>query len=189
MNSPYTHNKTQFYQQLYQSKDWEPISWPVKFFRNVYDIASKSRDNRTKIAAVIVKDNHIIAEGYNGFPVGVNDFIEERYSKPLKYSFFEHGERNAIYDCARRGVSACGGILYTQGKPCSDCCRGIIQAGIKEVVIHKQWNDYEKILNHSKWLESAKISEEMFYEAGVKLSVFDGVIGRRGFLDGNIIEI
>lgn len=182
-------NKTKFYQELYPSSEWIPISWDEKCFRNVYDIAAKSRDSRTKIAAIIVKDKRIVAEGYNGFPVGVDDFIEERYKKPLKYSFFEHGERNAIYDCAKRGVSSSGATLFSQGVPCVDCCRGIIQAGITEVVVHKQWQDYEKEFNHEKWIESAKISEEMFYEAGVKVRVFNQKIGRKGFLDGRIIEV
>src|SRR5438045_6573381 len=104
-------------------------SWDEYFMRHVYLVASKSKDTRTKIGAVIVRDKRIISEGYNGICQGVYDHIESRYVKPKKYFFFEHGERNAVYGCARHGIATLGAKIYTQGIPCADCARAVIQAG------------------------------------------------------------
>ena len=60
--------------------------------------------------------------------------------------------------------------MYTNGVPCADCARGIIQSGIKEVVVDRDWDDQSA----EKWAESAKKSLEMFYECGVKVRYYDG---------------
>ena len=135
-------------------------SWDELFMRHAYLISSKSKDTSTKIGAIIVKDNrYIISEGFNGLPIGVNDNIEERYQRPFKYNLFEHAERNSIYQCARQGIITKGTVMFTQGIPCTDCARAVIQAGIKEVIVHKQWEDSSNYLKQTKWLECAKISQ------------------------------
>ena len=58
--------------------------------------------------------------------------IEERQERPEKYYWFEHAERNSIYNAARIGVSTKGSKMYmTCGVPCADCARAIINAGAK----------------------------------------------------------
>jgi len=75
--------------------------WNVWFMQGVYWVASKSKDPKTKIGALIVKDTRIISTGYNGIPIGVDDNVETRHQRPEKYKWYEHGERNAIYAAAR----------------------------------------------------------------------------------------
>ena len=67
------------------------------FLQGVYWVASKSKDPKTKIGAILVKDRRIISTGYNGIPMEVDDSINDRHQRPEKYKWYEHGERNAIY--------------------------------------------------------------------------------------------
>lgn len=157
--------------------NWEPMSWDEYFMRHVYLAARKSKDPSSKIGSVIVKDNSIISEGYNGMPVGVSDLVKERYIRPNKYYYFEHAERNSIFHCSRHGIPTKNSILYTQGLPCSDCARAIIQSGIKTIVLHKQYENVGLMSNREKWIESGKVSKEMLSEANVEIKIFDKELG------------
>lgn len=141
------------------------------FMSMAYLIASLSKDKSTHIGAVIVgPKNEIRSVGYNGFVRGINDDVSERQERPEKYYWMEHGERNAIYNANLVGISLEGCRMYTNGVPCMDCARAIIQSGIKEVIVDKSWDSENKDV----WLENAKRSLEMFEEAGVKISYWDG---------------
>jgi dCMP deaminase len=166
-------------------------SWDERFMRDVYEWASKSKDPMTKIGAVILHwdEKDPISHGYNGIVRRVRDDVPERWERPEKYFWMSHAERNAIYNCARRGRASEGTTLFTQGIPCCDCADGVIQAGITEVVVHKQWQHYEKEFNWKKWQDSATRSQTKFLEAGIRIRVFDGKIGSHGFLDGKIIDV
>ena len=149
------------------------MSW-VEYFRNIAEkVKEKSKDERTQIGAVIVgKDKEIVSTGYNSFPRGINDNKPKRQEKPEKYYWFEHAERNAIYNAARIGVSTKGCTMYlTCGVPCADCARGIINAGIERIFVTR----YSRGAKSQKWLDSAERSLEMFEEAGVNVQWYDEV--------------
>jgi len=55
-------------------------------------------------------------------------------TRPEKYLFFEHSERNAIYNAARNGTALNNSVFYVTGFPCVDCLRGIVQVGSKKIV-------------------------------------------------------
>lgn len=140
------------------------ISWDRYFMTMAYLVAMKSKDESTHCGSVIVDDmNHIVSTGYNSFVRGINDNVPERQLRPAKYMWFEHGERNAVYSAAYRGISTKGCKIYVTGIPCADCARAIVQAGIKEVIIQER-KEFGK-----EWEESCKVTLEMFEEAGVKL--------------------
>lgn len=144
-------------------------SWD-EFYLDMADvIASRSKDKSAKIGAVLVKDGAVISLGYNGFPRGVNDNVESRHERPAKYSYTEHGERNAVYNAARAGISTLGSTMYTQGVPCADCARAAIQAGVKRLVA--RWQANENIF--AGWIETCRIGREMLEEAGVEVVVID----------------
>ena len=46
-------------------------------------------------------DNEIRSTGYNSFPKGLNDDLQERQERPEKYYWIEHAERNALYNAPR----------------------------------------------------------------------------------------
>lgn len=151
----------------------EKITWDELFMTMVYLVAMKSKDKNTHIGAVVVgPDNEVRFVGYNSFPRGIDDCVEERQKDPEKYFWFAHAEANAIYNAARVGVSLKGCKMYTNGTPCSGCAAGIINSGIKEVIVDKSWDDD----NPEKWKEEAERSSIMFREAGVKIRYYDGKI-------------
>ena len=147
------------------------MEWDRYFLNIAEQVKEKSKDKRTHIGAVIVgKDNEIVSTGYNSFPRGINDKIEERQERPEKYYWIEHAERNAIYNAARIGVSLRESTMYlTCGIPCSDCAKGIISSGIKR--IHCKIKDTTR--NREYWDEHAKRSLQMFKESGVEVIFYN----------------
>ena len=145
------------------------MNWKDYFRNIVQQVKLKSKDKYTKIGAVIVgKDNEIVSTGYNSFPRGIHDGVDARQERPEKYYWFEHAERNAIYNAARIGVSTKDCTMYlTCGMPCADCARGIINAGIRRIIIE---DDDDAI--SSKWSEHAERSVVMFREAGVVVDYY-----------------
>jgi dCMP deaminase len=143
----------------------------VQYFRELaHTVKIKSKDKNTQIGAVIVgKDKEIVSTGYNSFPRGIDDTKDERQERPEKYYWFEHAERNAIYNAARIGVSTKGTTMYLScGVPCSDCARGIINAGITRIFCERGGG-----AKGVKWAESAERSWTMFDEAGVSVQFYD----------------
>lgn len=171
---------------LGQDANWDVMGWDELFMRHAYLIGSKSKDTYSKIGAVIVRDNAIISEGFNGIPRRVSDDVGNRYMRPEKYYWFEHGERNAIFHCARNGIRTDGSIIYCFGTPCSDCTRAIINSGIKEVIIHKQWESIGFNNSSEKWSESTMRSNIMFTEAGIDVKVFDMFLNVKTMIDGKV---
>lgn len=110
-------------------------SWDQHFLDMAALAATRSKDRSTRVGAVIVDLNrNVRATGYNGFPRRVNDDIDARHERPIKYRYTEHAERNAIYSAARAGVSTDGCTMYCTHAPCSDCARAVIQAGVLRIV-------------------------------------------------------
>lgn len=144
----------------------------VDYYREIaHVVKTKSKDNSTQIGCVIVgPGNEIISTGYNSFPRGIDDDIDERQERPEKYFWMEHAERNAIYNAARIGVSTMNSTMYmTCAISCADCARAIINSGIKKVYFEKEM----VVTNISKWRESADRALMMFEEAGVDIEIYD----------------
>lgn len=175
------------------------MDWNKYFMTMVYLVSMKSKDSKTKIGAVIIgRDKGIRSTGFNGLPRGVVDDMskveeelpfQDRNERPEKYFWYEHAERNAIYNSANVGIPLKDCIMYTQGVPCADCGRAIIQSGINHVIVHQQWEDNGEFMSHQKWVESAGRTMQMFKEAGIGLVQWDGKIAKEiyGMSDGKII--
>ncbi|MCM1490075.1 MAG: dCMP deaminase family protein [Muribaculum sp.] len=86
---------------------------------------------RRKVGALIVRDNMIISDGYNGTPSGFPNICEE---DNVTFPYVLHAEANAITKVARSNNSSDGATLYVTASPCMECSKLIIQAGIKRVV-------------------------------------------------------
>lgn len=155
-------------------------SWDDYFMTMVYFVASRSKDQRTHIGAVVVdKNKKIRSTGYNGFARGLNDNVPERQEKGEKQYWFEHAERNAIYN-AQLSLIDC--IMYTQGVPCADCARAIIQEGIVEVVVDKKW-DPEGFYTRRNFRTIT-----MFEETGVKLRYYEPEYVKVKKMDDGIVS-
>ena len=94
--------------------------------------AENSYCKRRQVGALLVKDQMIISDGFNGTPSGFENNCEDEdnVSKP----YVLHAEANAITKVARSSNSSQGATLYVTASPCIECAKLIIQAGIKRVV-------------------------------------------------------
>ncbi len=113
------------------------ISWDEYFMGVAMLSAMRSKDPHTQVGACIVsQDNKILSMGYNGFPIGCSDeefpWAREGEGIDNKYFYTTHSELNAILNY--RGGSLEGAKLYVTLFPCNECCKAIIQAGIRTVV-------------------------------------------------------
>lgn len=143
--------------------------WDLRFIELAKHISSWSKDPSTKVGAVIVDKRYIVrGMGYNGFPRGVNDIPERYATREMKYQFIVHAELNAILN-ASKSIQGCTIYVWpTLMIPavCPECCKAVIQAGIKEVVC----------LNGEtspRWQSMAEISASMLRESGVRMRAID----------------
>lgn len=141
------------------------MDWDEKYLNLAEHISSWSKDPSTKIGAVAIgKHGQILSTGYNGFPRKIDDLEDRLNNRELKYQYTIHAEMNCIYNASLTGISLEGSTLYVTGLPiCSACALGVIQAGIKRVVMRYSSDIAEK------WFNSAEQSVKMFMEAGVEI--------------------
>ncbi len=97
--------------------------------------AENSYCQRRKVGAIIVKDQMIISDGYNGTPSGFENICEDEDGRTKPYVL--HAEANAITKVARSNNSSDNATLYVTASPCVECAKLIIQAGIKRVVYNE----------------------------------------------------
>ena len=105
-------------------------NWEQYFCQIAQVTAKRSPCERLHVGCVLVKDNRIVAQGYNGFLPGcphVSKVVDGHEQATV------HAEQNAITDCAKRGVSCEGATAYITHFPCRNCAKMLIAAGIKEI--------------------------------------------------------
>ena len=146
----------------------KPLDWNKTFFNIAEAISQRSKDDSQQVGCVVVDKSHRIRSlGYNGMSSGINDADETgRYERPRKYFFFEHAERNAIYNACRAGTSLIDCKIFVPWPPCADCARAIIQAGLNDVMVLTS-------MVKRRWLASCHAGQEMFEEAGVLTTVYE----------------
>ena len=97
--------------------------------------AENSYCQRRRVGALIVKNQAIISDGYNGTPAGFENVCEDAdgHTKP----YVLHAEANAITKLARSNNSGQDATLYITASPCIECAKLIIQTGIRRVVFNE----------------------------------------------------
>ncbi len=93
---------------------------------------------RRQVGALIVKDQMIISDGYNGTPSGFENICEDEDGKTKAYVL--HAEANAISKVAKSANNCNGSTLYVTTSPCIECSKLIIQAGIRRVVFSEKYH-------------------------------------------------
>ena len=160
-------------------------SFDQMFMMLSYVVAMKSKDCSTTVGCVVVgSDNEIRSVGYNNFVRGWDDDDPKNHERPYKYEITEHSERNAFYNALRSGVSLKGCKIYVPWHPCCDCARAIVQSGLIEVILHKE---YPSDIN-DKWTDSQQTASDILKQGGVRVRKWSGVIPEiTGRLNGKII--
>lgn len=144
--------------------------WDHRFLRMAEEYASWSKDPSTKIGCVVIdpQKRRVLSGGYNGFPRGIIDTKERLENREIKYKYVVHAEMNAIYNATLNGVSLEGATLYCVGLPtCSACALGIIQVGIKRVVVGSP------AVISDTWKEHWMITKSMFDEVGIMYTIYN----------------
>ena len=118
-------------------------SWNEYFKDIVLTTSTRSSCNRLHVGCILVKENRIISQGYNGFLSGhphESIVINNHEIATI------HAEQNAIIDCAKRGVNCNKSIAYITHFPCINCLKMLVQAGIEKIYyINDYKNDYRTI--------------------------------------------
>lgn len=113
--------------------------------------AKNSYCKRRQVGAILVKNNMIISDGFNGTPSGFENICEDENGSTKPYVL--HAEANAITKVARSNNSSEGSTLYITSSPCVECAKLIIQAGIVRVV----FSDNYRISDGIELLKRANI--------------------------------
>lgn len=109
----------------------------------------------------------------------------ERLERPLKYTYIEHAERNAVYAAARAGICTLGATLYCPWFACADCARAIIQAGITQVVGHETL----RAQAHDYWRDTIASADQMLHEAGVETRLISTPLNISILFNGQLLEL
>jgi len=114
----------------------------TKFIEAYMDVAKRfsqlSYAQRLKVGAIIVKDDRIVAYGYNGMPSGWdNNCEEENKTRPEVL----HAESNAIAKLARSNDSGLDADIFITHSPCIECAKLIYQSGIKRVYFGENYRN------------------------------------------------
>ena len=149
-------------------KDGRP-SWDEYFMEMAELTAQRSTCLRRHVGAVIVKDKHIVATGYNGAPRGIahcdekGGCLRQKMGVPSgqRHELCRalHAEQNAIIQAATLGQSIENATIYITHQPCVICAKMIINAGIKRIVVKEGYPD--------------ELSVEILDEAGLKIVMLD----------------
>jgi dCMP deaminase len=99
--------------------------------------AKNSYCQRRQVGALVVKNNMIISDGYNGTPSGFENICED--DNGITKPYVLHAEANAITKLARSSNNSDGATIYITASPCIECAKLIIQSGIKRVVYGEKY--------------------------------------------------
>ena len=125
-------------------------TWDQYFLGMADYVATRSSCLRRQVGAVLVKDHRILTTGYNGLPNGLEHCTSETcvritsnipHGGRLDLCDAVHAEQNAIIQGAYIGVSVAGSTMYTQGLPCRQCTKIILNAGIHQIIFRNSGYD------------------------------------------------
>lgn len=115
------------------------LRYDKAYLRMATSWAKLSHCERKQVGALIVKDDMIISDGYNGAPSGFDNCCEDEEGKTHWYVL--HAEANAILKVAKSTNNAKGATLYLTLSPCKECSKLILQAGIVRLVYIRGYKD------------------------------------------------
>lgn len=134
------------------------LRYDKAYLRMASSWAELSHCQRKQVGALIVKDDMIISDGYNGTPSGFDNCCENEQGETHWYVL--HAEANAILKVAKSTNNSKGATLYLTLSPCKDCSKLILQAGIQRVVFVKMYKDNEGV----DFLQAAGVDVEQIKE-------------------------
>lgn len=144
-----------------------------EIFLKLKEISDFSRDPHTKVGCAIVDNKQrILMMGYNDYPDTLNelDITQEMKTRPEKYHWIEHAERNTIFACARKNISLKNRTMITNLCPCIDCARAIVESSISRIITHRPNDGLETV---TRWKEHMIRSLTLFDKSNVNVTFFE----------------
>ena len=133
----------------------ERPSWLEYFKQLTILTSSRSPCSRLQVGCLLVKDNRIIAQGYNGFlPGSPHESIVVNNHEQATI----HAEQNAITDCAKRGVSSNNCDAYITHYPCVNCMKLLCASGINKIYYINNYNN-DPLVEHFKNISNITIEQ------------------------------
>lgn len=120
-------------------KKEKQLRYDTAYLNMAKEWSKLSHCTRKQVGAIIVKDQVIISDGYNGTPTGFDNCCEDENGDTKWYVL--HAEANALMKLSKSTNSSKGATLYITLSPCKDCSKLIHQAGIKRVVYITEYKD------------------------------------------------
>lgn len=136
----------------------------TRYLRMAFIWSENSYCQRRRVGALLVKDNMIISDGFNGTPSGFENKCED--AEGVTFPYVLHAEANAITKVARSHNSSEGSTLYITTSPCMECSKLIIQAGIRRVVFAEMY----RITNGIDLLRKAGVVVDYIPKEDLKLT-------------------
>lgn len=138
--------------------------WDEYFMDQAELVKERATCDRLAVGCVIVRDNRVVATGYNGSISGhlhcdEAGHLEVQENGKVGCKRTVHAEHNAILQCARYGVPTDGAIAYVTHYPCPDCMKYLNQAGIKKVY-YKQYYSHRYDNNFDDGMEVIQYVEQ-----------------------------
>ena len=139
--------------------------WDNRYMELAKAVSTWSKDPSKKIGAIAIgSKGQVLAQGFNGFPRGIDDTDERLNDREIKYKYVVHAEMNLIYNATFNGISLDGSTVYIYGLPlCSECAKGLIQVGVKRIVMSRDSLESAD----DKWLESFELTMQLLNESGI----------------------
>lgn len=115
------------------------------YMKMAHNVKEMSPDAETKVGAIMLsEEGRIIASSFNGFLRGAPDHTMPN-TRPDKYEFIQHAERNILYNCAYEGIRTKNTTIICTLSPCLECLRACFQSGVTTIVFDELYHKFPNV--------------------------------------------
>lgn len=112
------------------------------YMKMAHEMKKLSPDSETQVGAIMLsREGRIIASSFNGFLRGAAD-NELPTTRPDKYQYMQHAERNILYNCSYEGIRTKDTVIISTLSPCVDCLRACFQSGVVEIIFDELYDKF-----------------------------------------------
>jgi dCMP deaminase len=121
-------------------------TWNNYFFELTEHVSTRSTCNRKHVGCVIVRDNNILATGYNG-SLTKDDHCDDTGHLIVDDHCIRtvHAERNAVFQAAKNGISLKDATAYVNVEPCWECFKSLISSGVIVIYYKSDYPNYNNV--------------------------------------------
>lgn len=122
----------------------------ITYMNMARSMAKLSPDKETQVGAVMLSsEERVIASSFNGYLRGAIDSALPN-TRPDKYQYMQHAERNMLYNCAYEGIRTKGTTIVCTLSPCVDCLRACFQSGVEFIIFDELYSAFKDVEFYKK---------------------------------------